>query len=214
MTAKPQAKISRRRFVQTAAAASVGPLIVPRHVLGGAGFVAPSDTFVGALIGGGGQGPGTFQAMSRDLTVRKLADCDVRFLNRADNKTIYTDFRRVLDRQDIDLVAIATPPHWHALICIAAAHAGKEVLCVKPLTRFLTEGRAVVNAVNRYGRILQVGTFGRFSASRNADNILTHKIMRSGLLRECQAVYIKSGGFKVREWSGRPDLPTAPVPAN
>src|ERR1700681_4824373 len=99
-------RVSRRRFMQTAAAASLGPLIVPRHVLGGAGYVAPSDTFGGALIGCGGRGNGTFQAMSQGLTVRKLAECDVRFLGRADNKTIYTDFRRVLDRRDIDLVGI------------------------------------------------------------------------------------------------------------
>src|SRR5438552_14968005 len=102
MNAKRQSKISRRRFVQTAAAMSLGPLIVPRHVLGGPGFVAPSDTFGGALIGCGGRGNGTFQEMSRGLTVRQLARCDVRFLNTADNKTTYTDFRRVLDRRDID----------------------------------------------------------------------------------------------------------------
>ena len=214
MKGKRQAKISRRRFVQ-AAAASVGPLIVPRHVLGGAGYVAPSDTFGGALIGCGGRGSGTFQEMSRGLNVRKLAECDVRFLDRADNKTIYTDFRRVLDRRDIDLVAIATPPHWHALISIAAAQAGKDILCEKPLTRCIGEGAGgSSNAVNRYGRVLQVGTFGRFGASRNRDNILTHKIMKSGLLRNCQGVYIKQGGFKVREWSGRPDAATAPVPQN
>ena len=214
MKAKRQPKVTRRRFIQTAAAASMGPLIVPRHVLGGKGFVAPSDTFGGALIGCGGQGNGTYQEMSRGLTVRRLAECDVRFVGRADNRTIYTDFRHVLDRQDIDMVAIATPPHWHALICIAAAQAGKDILCEKPLTRCIGEGRALVNAVNRYGRVLQVGTFGRFSASGNRDNILTHKIMRSGLLRNCQGVYIKTGGFKVREWSGRPDAPTAPVPRN
>jgi myo-inositol 2-dehydrogenase/D-chiro-inositol 1-dehydrogenase len=205
--------ISRRRFVQ-AAAASVGPLIVPRHVLGGPGFVPPSDTFGAALIGCGGRGNGTFQDMSRGLTVRRLAECDVRFVGRADNKTTYTDFRRVLDRNDIDLVAIATPPHWHALISIAAAQAGKDIMCEKPLTRSIGEGRAVVNAVNRYGRILQVCTFGRFGASNNRDNILTHKIMKSGLLRNCQAVNIKQGGFKVREWSGRPDLPITTPPRN
>lgn len=206
--------ISRRKFVQSVAAASVGPLIVPRHVLGGAGFVAPSDTFGGALIGCGGRGNDTYNVMCRGLTVRRLADCDVRYCDRADNQTIYTDFRRVLDRRDIDLVAIATPPHWHALICIAAAQAGKDIMCEKPLTKSIAEGRAVVNAVNRYGRILQVCTFGRFGASGSRENILTHKIMKSGLLRDCQGVYIKRGGFKVREWSGQPNLPTASIPAN
>ncbi len=214
MKTKTRSKISRRQFVQTAAAASIGPLIVPRHVLGGPGYVAPSDTFGAALIGCGGRGGGTFGELSKGLNVKKLADCDVKFVGRADNKTIYTDFRRVLDRKDIDLVAIATPPHWHALICIAAAQAGKDILCEKPLTRCIAEGRALVNAVNRYGVVLQVGTFGRFGASGNPDNILTHKILSSGLLKDCQGVYIKKGGFKVREWSGRPDLPTSAVPKN
>ena len=76
----------------------------------------------------------------------------------------YGDFRQVLERKDIDIICIATPPHWHALISIAAAEAGKDVLCEKPLTRTIGEGRAVVNAFKRYNRILQVGTFGRFGA--------------------------------------------------
>src|SRR5688572_4494159 len=103
--------ITRRTFVKTAAAPALFT-IVPRHVLGGAGFVAPSDTFGGALIGCGGQGPGTYRRLIDGLTVKQLAQCDVKFLDRADNKMFYTDFRRVLERKDIDLVAIATPPHW------------------------------------------------------------------------------------------------------
>src|SRR5436309_5114284 len=204
----------RRTFLQTSAAASAVFTIVPRHVLGGKGYVAPSDTFGGALIGCGGRGGGTWSDMCRGLKVKQLAQCDVRFLDRADNKTIYTDFRRVLDRKDIDLVAIATPPHWHALISVAAAEAGKDVMCEKPLTRFIAEGRAVVDAFKRYGRILQVCTFGRFGASKSKDNILTHKILRSGLLPKCEGVYIKHGGFKVKEWSGIANLKPEAVPKN
>lgn len=209
-----QTSIPRRRFLQGTAAASAAFSIVPRHVLGGQDHVPPSETFGGALIGVGGRGPGTFKTMSRGLNVRELARCDVKWLERADNKTTYADFRRVLDRSDIDLVAIATPPHWHALISIAAAEAGKDVLCEKPLTRFIAEGRAVVEAFHRYGRILQVGTFGRFRASREEDSILTHKIMKSGLLKKCPAVQIKRGGFKVEQWSGRPNLQPQQVPKN
>src|SRR5215510_11974303 len=95
-------RVSRRDFLKTAAVAGAGPLIVPRHVLGGPGFVAPSDTFGGALIGCGGRGRGTFSDMCRGLEVRLLAECDVKYLGRADNKTVYTDFRRVLERKDID----------------------------------------------------------------------------------------------------------------
>ncbi|MEX2142293.1 MAG: Gfo/Idh/MocA family oxidoreductase [Pirellulales bacterium] len=211
---RQQKRITRRSFVKTAAAAPALFSIVPRHVLGGAGYVAPSDTFGGALIGCGGQGPGTYRRLSDGLTVKQLAQCDVKFVDRADNKSIYTDFRRVLERKDIDLVAIATPPHWHALISIAAAEAGKDVLCEKPMTRFIAEGRAVVDAFKRYNRVFQIGTFGRFGASRDNNNLATHQIMRSGLLKECPAVVIRRGGFKVKEWSGRPTLPPQPVPSN
>ncbi len=205
---------TRRDFLKATGAASAAFTIVPRHVLGGEAYVPPSETFGGALIGAGGRGPGTFKTMSDGLNVKQLAQCDVKWKDRADNKTIYTDFRRVLDRQDIDLVAIATPPHWHALISIAAAEAGKDVLCEKPMTRFIAEGRAVVNAFRRYGRIFQVGTFGRFGASRRKDSILTHKIMKSGLLKPCQAVSIHRGGFKIKQWSGQPGLDPQPVPDN
>jgi len=203
-------KTTRRQFLHASAATAAVFSIVPRHVLGGPGQTAPSDTFGGALIGCGGQGPQTYREMCKGLNVQQLAQCDVKFVDRADNKTFYTDFRRVLDRKDIDLVAIATPPHWHALISIAAAEAGKDVLCEKPMTRFIAEGRAVVEAFQRYNRIFQIGTFGRFGRP----NAQTHKIMASGLLKTCQGVHIKRGGLKVKEWSGTPNLPPKPVPKN
>ena len=210
---KRNRKLGRRQFLKGATAAAATFTIVPPHVLGGPDHVPPSDTFGAALIGIGGRGRGTYSDMCRGLNVKLLAECDVRLLDRADNKKIYTDFRRVLERKDIDLVAIATPPHWHALISIAAAEAGKDVMCEKPATRFIAEGRAVVEAFKRYNRIYQVCTFGRFGASRSKGNILTHKIMDSGLLKDkCQGVYIKKGGFKVKEWSGKPDLKPEPVP--
>ncbi len=207
-------RITRRQFLKGSAAAAGTFTIVPPHVLGGPKHVAPSDTFGGALIGCGSRGGGTFGVMSKGLHVKRLADCDVKFLDRADNKKVYTDFRRVLERKDIDLIAIATPPHWHALISIAAAEAGKDVLCEKPMTRFIAEGRAVVEAFRRYNRVFQVGTFGRFGVSRNAKNVLTHKIMRSGLLTDCPAVAVRAGGFKVKQWSGRVDVAPSPVPKN
>lgn len=203
-------KVSRRRFIQGSAGAVAAFTIVPRHVLGGDGNTPPSEKFGAALIGCGGRGNGTFNGLGPD--VEKLAICDVKFKNKADNKMVYTDFRRVLERKDIDVVAIATPPHWHALISIAAMEAGKDVLCEKPMTRFIAEGRAVVNASKRYNRIFQIGTFGRFGASRNAGNVTTHKIMKSGLLKDCKAVHIKSGGLKVKQWSGMINAKPQPVP--
>lgn len=221
--------VSRRKFLKTAAAASVAPAlfhIVPRHCLGGPDHVAPSDTFSAALIGCGGRGPGTLAEQVKqfheaksdlkciaycDVDEHRLADTVKRAQDKGQEAKGYGDFRQVLERKDIDIICIATPPHWHALISIASAEAGKDVLCEKPLTRTIGEGRAVVNAFNRYNRVLQVGTFGRFGASRDKGNIEIHKMMRSGLVKDCPGVVMHKGGFKVREWAGKPNLkPTAP----
>jgi myo-inositol 2-dehydrogenase/D-chiro-inositol 1-dehydrogenase len=211
--------ITRRHFLKGTLVAGATFTIVPRHVLGGPGETPPSATLGGALIGVGGRGPGTYGETSKNLqgvgfNVMKLAECDVRWVGKADNKTMYTDFRYVLDRKDIDVVAIATPPHWHALISIAAMEAGKDVLCEKPMTRFIAEGRAVAEAEKRYGRIFQVGTFGRFGECRDKNKILTRKIMKSGLLKKCEGVVFKRGGFKIKEWSGLVNAKPQPVPKN
>jgi predicted dehydrogenase len=208
----PSSKVSRRQFLGGLAATAAAFTIVPRHVLGGEGYVPPSETLGGALVGCGGRGGGTFGGLGPNVV--RLVDCDVKFLDRADNKKVYTDFRRVMERKDIDVVAIGTPPHWHALISIAAMQAGKDVLCEKPATRFIAEGRALAEAEKRYNRVYQVGTFGRFGSSRDRGAILTHKIIRSGLLKPCNAVHIKRGGLKVKEWSGLVNVKPQPVPKN
>jgi len=204
--------VSRRHFLEGTALGVGAATFLPRHVLG-APDIPPSETVGAALIGVGGRGPGTFQGL-KELNPVKLAECDVRWLDRADNKTKYTDFRRVLERKDIDVVAIATPPHWHALISIMAMEAGKDVLCEKPMTRFIAEGRAVAEAAKRYGRIFQIGTYGRFGASKDPKKILIRKIMKSGLLKKCQGVHIKAGGLKVKEWSGLVNAKPQPIPKN
>ena len=186
--------LTRRGFIGHTAGVVGAFTIVPRNVIG-RGITPPSETFGGALIGCGSRGNSTFRWLGPN--VKKLAICDVKFLSHANNKTVFADFRRVLERKDIDLVAIATPPHWHALISIAAMKSGKDVLCEKPMTRFIAEGRAVAETERRTGQIFQVGTFGRFKASKN-----TRKIMTSGLVKENPVVYIKRKGFKVRQWSG------------
>ena len=209
--AQGKLKLTRRSFVAGSVATSATFTIVPRHVLG-QGQTPPSETLGGALIGCGGRGNATFKGLGNG--VRRLASCDVKYGDRVDNKMFYTDFRRVLDRKDIDVIAIATPPHWHALISIAAMQAGKDVLCEKPMSRFIAEGRGVVQAAERYGRIFQIGTYGRFGASRNKGNILVHNIIRSGLLKECEGVHIKRGGLKVAQWSGMVNAEPTSVPAN
>ena len=208
-------KVSRREFLRRAGVGAAALTIVPRSVLGGPGQTPPSESLGGALIGCGGRGGGTFSGLGSG--VKRLAECDVKFEGAADNKKRYTDFRRVLERKDVDVVAIATPPHWHALITIAAMQAGKDVLCEKPLTRFIAEGRAVVDAETRYGRIVQVGTYGRYRAIRDRNAVIRHKIMRSGIYNAenpCPGVHYKSGGLKVKQWSGYVNAPPQECPSN
>jgi len=215
------ATVTRRGFLATSAAAAGALAVVPRHVLGGRGQVPPSETFGAALIGCGGRGGGTFRDLKgkHGLPTRALAVCDVdrsrleQALKWAGPSCEgYKDFRRVVERKDIEVVAIATPPHWHALISIACMEAGKDVVCEKPMTRFIAEGRAVVEAERRYGRVFQVGTYGRFGMARKETNRQIRKLMTSGLLRPCKGRYVHRGGLKVKQWSGRLDLAPQPVP--
>ena len=176
---KNKGKMSRRGFLKTTAVAAA------HSSCRGTSWVdpgPPSGRLGGALIGCGDQGGATFGELGG---AEMRARCDVKFKNTADNKTIFTDYRRVMERKDIDVVAIATHPGWHALISIAAMEAGKDVLCEKPMCRFIAEGRAVAEAEKRYNRIFQIGTYGRFGASRKM-----RKIFESGLLKQCDTVLI------------------------
>lgn len=197
--------MSRRAYLARSAAAAATFTIVPRHVLGGPGQTPPSEEVRGALIGCGGQGGSTFNCLGPG--VKKVAQCDVRFRDKADDKEFYTDFRRVLDRDDIDVVAVATHPGWHALISIAAMESGKDVVCEKPMCRFISEGRAVAEAEKRYGRVFQI-------EKKSDVRTRQRKIFASGLLKQCDSVLITKGGFKLGQWSGSGTYPVAPVPAS
>jgi len=209
-----QGNLSRRQALVAGAAAMA---VVPRHLLGGPGRKAPSDVFTQGTIGCGGMGLGGHVRRNEPgKPPIQLAVCDVdkQRLARAVQKagsgcTAYSDWREVLDRSDIDVVHVATPPHWHALITIAAAQAGKDIYCEKPMTRFIAEGRAVIQAVRRHGRVLQHNTYGRGGWQR------WRKLVMSGLLGTPLTVRLrKSDGynFKVRQWSGRTNLVPQPVP--
>jgi hypothetical protein len=200
---KPKVQVSRRRFLQGTAAGVAAFSIVPRNVLG-MGGAPPSEEFGGALIGCGGRGGGTFGCLGPG--VRRLASCDVKYKDRCDNKQFYVDYRKVLERKDIHVVAIATHPGWHALISIAAMEAGKDVVCEKPMTRFISEGRAVAEAEKRFGRIFQVENKGPY----RADTV--RKIFASGLLKKCDSVFVQRGGKKVRQWSGMVRYQVTDVP--
>ncbi len=179
--------VTRRKFlknaVQAGVAASVFPYIIPASARGADGHVAPSNRVVMASIGVGGQGSYDMGALLHHPDVQMVGVCDVDTAHREQAKgtieayyaakygaggyagcTLYNDFRQVVARDDIDAVLVATPDHWHAVITAAAARSGKDIYCEKPLAGSIPDGRAVVEAVNRYGRVLQTGSHER---SRN-----------------------------------------------
>lgn len=148
-------RFTRRTFLKTSLASVATISIVPRHVLGGPGNTPPSEILTRAVIGVGGMGSGHVSSINTKAKLLAVCDVDEKHLQAGlklagpDAKG-YKDFREVLARKDIDIVHIPTPPHWHALISIAAAKAGKDIWCEKPLSRTIGEGEAVVKAINKY----------------------------------------------------------------
>jgi predicted dehydrogenase len=213
--------MSRRRFLRRSAAAATVFSIVPRHVLGGPGYTAPSEELTRAVIGVGGMGRGHLGYGG----ARLLAVCDVdeHHLREAqriagDGVDGYRDFREVLARPDIDVVHIPTPPHWHALISIAAADAGKDIWCEKPMSRTIGEGRKVVEAVRRNGRMFRLNTWFRFHSGFYGFGTPVapiKKAVAAGLLGWPLKVTVNaSTGFDWKFfWSGRTDLKPEPIPS-
>ncbi|HEY8893742.1 MAG TPA: Gfo/Idh/MocA family oxidoreductase, partial [Niastella sp.] len=170
--------ISRRRFIENTVKASLAFTIVPRFVLGGNGYVAPSDKLNVGFIGTGKQGRllmkyfwGKVQMVAgSDVDSQKLAlfktltekqYAEEKQQAAYNGLATYADFREMLERKDIDAVIIASPDHWHAVHTIMAANAGKHVYCEKPLAHSVEEGRAMVDAVKRNKVVLQTGSMQR-----------------------------------------------------
>ncbi|WP_349522285.1 Gfo/Idh/MocA family oxidoreductase [Allomuricauda sp. NFXS6] len=156
---------SRRGFVKKSLIAGAGISIIPRHVLGGPNFIPPSDQLTKAVIGVGGMGQGHLTYEGTKLLA--ICDADGKHLAATLKKVGpdvrgYRDFREVLERPDIDIVHIATPPHWHGLMSIMAAEAGKDVWCEKPMTRTIGEGKRVVEAMKVHGKMFRLNTWFRF----------------------------------------------------
>jgi predicted dehydrogenase len=169
--------INRRQFIKKTAGTALGamsfPYIVPSSALGNAGSVAPSNRITMACIGVGSQGTYNMRSFLGKNEVQVLAVCDVDKLNcgRAKSRVdeeygnndckTYGDFREVIARDDIDTLSLAMPDHWHSIPAIAGARAGKDMYGEKPLARTIREGRAISDAVNRYGVIWQTGSWQR-----------------------------------------------------
>lgn len=208
-------KLSRRAFLQAGAAAWTASAfnIVPASVLG---QNAPSNRIVMAMIGVGGQGNGnmgSFLGMP-DVVVKVVCDVNKAKMRSTKKRVddhyknndceMIKDFREVCIRDDIDAVMIATPDHWHAYIGTFAASHGKDIYGEKPFTHDLLEGRALVRAVERNGRVWQTGSWQRSSGEMRR----AVELVRNGRLGKIARVEVglPSGG------RGRPADPNAQVP--
>lgn len=161
-----QNSVSRRSFLATSAVAASAlavPYYVPQRAFGA------NDRVVTGHIGVGGQGNSNLNRFLKNAA----AVCDVdqnraaaaaKRVEGAGNKCeIFGDYRKLLERKDIDAVVISTPDHWHALPTIHACEAGKDVYCEKPLTLTVPEGRLMVEAARKYKRVVQTGSQQRSS---------------------------------------------------
>ncbi|HEY6081874.1 MAG TPA: Gfo/Idh/MocA family oxidoreductase, partial [Chitinophagaceae bacterium] len=184
-------------------------MIVPRHVLGGKGFVAPSDKLNIAAIGAGGKGQSDLREFSKSPHVNIVALCDVDDRRSANSRATYTkakyykDFRQMLDHEknNIDACSISTPDNVHAVATMAAMQLGKHVYTQKPLAHDIYECRALAAAAKRYKVVTQMGNQGG-----SGDGVRQgHEIYNAGMIGEVHTV---------QAWTNRPvwpqGLPTPP----
>ncbi len=202
-----QSSISRRKFLKSAAVLSAFS-IVPRHVLGGSGYLPPSDMINLGFIGTGRQSTGLMRNFLTTGETQVLAACDVypvklqnfvdqmkafcteKNLNLKSECKTYIDFREVLDRKDIDAVVIATPDHWHGVLSVKAAEKKKDIYCEKPLSLTVKEGRAMAKAVKRHDRVFQTGSMQRSWPEFRQ----TAELIRNGYLGEIKEIKVSVGG--------------------
>ena len=209
-TEKRKIKISRRDFMGAAATAAVFT-IVPRHVLGGARHVPPSEKLNIAGVGIGGRGEGDLDEVGSENIVA-LCDVDDKYaakvFKKYPNAKKYHDFRRMLDQEkNIDAVVIATPDHNHAVVSMAAIKRGKHVYCEKPLAHSIYEVRKVTEAAREAGVATQLGNQGQASEATRL---------------VCEFIWAGAIGpvHEVHSWCNRPISPrgierpkdTPPVP--
>ncbi|MDE2956732.1 MAG: Gfo/Idh/MocA family oxidoreductase [Bacteroidota bacterium] len=215
--------VSRRSFLARSAAVASGVMILPRHVLGGPGYRAPSDQLNIAAVGAGGRGQNVLEGASgfneEDGStldnVVALADVDdaraADSFERYSGAKRYRDFRVMLDEMhhSIDAVAISTPDHMHAVAAMAAMQLGKHVYVEKPLTHDVYEARKLTEAARQYGVVTQMGNQGNSG---------------EGIRQVCEWIWSGAIGdvTEVHTWTNRPVWPqglirpseTPPVPAS
>lgn len=171
--------MKRREFIGKSAVATGAFTVIPRQVMAGTGKTAPGDRINLGYIGVGKQSIGLAGSLGKCPETMVLAACDVdklkleRFKQAAEKlnadklgggtQTVdtYENYRELLERKDIDAVVIVAPDHWHAMMAVDAAKAGKDIYCEKPMALTVAEGRAMVDAARKYDRVFQTGNMQR-----------------------------------------------------
>lgn len=211
---------SRRDFIKKSAVGVAAFSIVPRFVLGGPKYLAPSDKLTKAIVGVGGMGRNHIPY--EDTPV--VAICDVDKKHLADVAAMvgngvktFADYREVIQLPEVDIVHIATPPHWHGIISVDAANAGKDVWCEKPMTHTIGEGKRVKEAIQANGRMFRINTWFRYKDvfyGMGTPARPIKKLVDSGLLGWPLKVTIgKYTGFDWKfYWVGKENLEPQPVP--
>lgn len=161
-------RVDRRSFIKNAALTAAGFMIVPRHVLGGKGFTAPSDKLIIAGIGVGGKGESDLANFYKSGKAEIAFLCDVDDRRAATSRKnfpkakYYKDWRELIDKEhkNFDAASVSTPDHTHAVAAMAAMQAGKHVYVQKPLTHDVYEARALTEAAKKYKVVTQMGNQG------------------------------------------------------
>lgn len=207
---------SRREFLKNTAITAAGFMIVPRHVLGGKGFIAPSDKLVIAAIGAGGKGADDINHFFKSGKANIAFLCDVDDRQSAGSRKkfpkakYYKDYREMFDKdaKNIDAVSVSTPDHTHAVAAYTAMQLGKHVYVQKPLTHDVYEARMLTKAAKKYKVVTQMGNQGA-----SGDGV--RQLMEwydAGIIGDVHTVYC---------WTDRPVWPqgisrpteAAPIPA-
>ena len=213
-------KNTRRKFLKNTATIIAGFSIVPRHVLG-KGFIAPSDQLTKGIIGLGGMGRGHIGYAGTRVVA--ICDIDKNHLLSAEKligggvKTFH-NHQELIALPEVDIVHIATPPHWHGIMAVDAAKAGKDIWCEKPMTRTIGEGKKVVEAVKEYKRMFRLNTWFRFEENFYGMNTTVKpikKLVESGLLGWPLTVTVsKTPGVDWKfYWIGKTKLEEQAIPA-
>ena len=204
--------MTRRGFLKraagSAAAAIAAPYLILSGVLAAPGRPGANDRIGVAGIGIGRQGSGVLARAVKNSKVRFIGIADVNLPRAVETAKKHggfgvQDYRRILDRNDVDAIITATPEHWRALICIQACQAGKDVYAEKPLSLTIHEGRLMVEAARKHKRVFQVGSQQRSMAANQAGS----KFIREGGLGKIQKVIVMNypSPFYC-------DLPAEPIP--